>query len=323
MTYTVNRKVATSNVASAAASFFVSRISQEMKVEIELDPNGGIVDSVKFTAVVGSKFGELPAATGNGDKLFAGWFNADGVQVTAESIVSSATMRLQAKWADSATVTFVPNGGTLSGATSIKAYVGFPLSASGVEFPSATGTEDKPYLKMWSTAAEGGERITPDTIYDGSYTTIYAQYVNATFSVELKPSGTEYRWELATSVPNPDASLYDGVYQSTNKGMDDTTARMRITFLGYSNFRVYIRSYAESNYDYTIASQLDAAGVTESNAKATTKGNQKGGTDIGSYTLVEYPNDGGEHFIEVGYRKDSSDADNDDRGYVLIGKEVL
>ena len=321
MTYTVNRKVATPNIASAAVSFFVSRIPQEMKVEVELDPNGGTVDFVKFTAVVGSKIGELPAATGNGDKLFAGWFNADGVQVTAESITSSTTLKLKAKWVDPVIVTFAPNGGTLSGATSIKAYVGFPLSASGVAFPDATGTEDKPYLKMWSTAA--GARITPDTIYDGSYTTIYAQYVNATFSVELNPSNAEYGWEPAISVPNPDASLYEGVYQSTNKGMDSTIARRRITFLGYSNFRVYIRSYAESSYDYAIASQLDAAGVTESNAKATTKGNQKGGTDIGSYTLVEYPNDGGEHFIEVGYRKDSSEANNDDRGYVLIGKEVM
>lgn len=323
MTYTVNRKVAASNAASTAVSFFVSRTPQEMKVEIELDPNGGSVDFVKFSAIIGSKMGEIPAATGNGDRLFAGWFNADGVQVTAESVVSSATLKLQARWADPVIVTFVPNGGTLSGVTSIRAYIGFPLSASGVAFPSATGTEDKPYLRMWSTAAEGGEKITPATIYDGSYTTIYAQYVNATFSVDLKPSGVEYGWEPATSVPNPDASLYDGVYQSTNAGKDNTIARMRITFLGYSNFRIYIRSFAESNYDYTIASQLDTSGVTDSNAKASTKGKQNGGTGIGSYTLVEYPNDGGEHFIEIGYRKDSSEADDDDRGYVLIGKEVL
>lgn len=322
MTYTVNKKRATA-ISDGSSCFFVSRNVQAMKVTIELDANGGSVDYTTFIAVVGDKIGELPDATGNGDKLFSGWFNADGLLVTAESIVSSATMKLRAKWVDPVIVTFAPNGGTLYGATSIKAYVGFPLSASGVAFPDATGTDDKPYLKMWSTSVEGGERITPDTIYDGSYTTVYAQYVNATFSVELNPSGSDYGWELSTSVPNPDMSLYDGVYQSTNNGMDNSTARMRITFLGYSNFRVYIRSYAESNYDYTIASQLDAAGVSDSNAKTTTRGNQTARTDIDAYTLVEYPNDGGEHFIEIGFRKDSSAEEGDDRGYVLIGKEVM
>lgn len=322
MTYTVNKKKATAT-SDGASCFFVSRNVQEMKVTIKLDANGGVVESGTIVGVVGGQIGELPVATGNGDKLFAGWFNADGLLVTAESIVSSATMKLWAKWADPVIVTFAPNGGTLSGATSIKAYVGFPLSASGVAFPNATGTDEKPYLKMWSTAAEGGERITSDTIYDGSYTTVYAQYVNATFSVELKPSDAEYGWELSTSVPNPDESLFDGVYQSTNKGVDNTIARMRITFLGYSNFRVYIRSFAESNYDYVWASPLDVAGGNENNAAATTSGKQNGGTDIGSYTLVEYPNDGGEHFIEIGFRKDSSASDDDDRGYVLIGKEVM
>ena len=322
MTYTVNRRTVT-QIAEDSTSYFVSRSIQNMKVAISFNTDGGKVDVDNFVGVVGSEIGELPNAYGNGDNKFAGWIDAEGNIVTDKTIVNVTNFQLTAKWVAPSYITFFPNGGTLYGATSIKAYVGFPLSASGVAFPDATGTDDKPYLKMWSTSVEGGERITPDTIYDGSYTTVYAQYVNATFSVELKPSGSDYGWELSTSVPNPDMSLYDGVYQSTNNGMDNSTARMRITFLGYSNFRVYIRSYAESNYDYTIASQLDAAGVSDSNAKTTTRGNQTSRTDIDAYTLVEYPNDGGEHFIEIGFRKDSSAEEGDDRGYVLIGKEVM
>lgn len=126
------------------------------------------------------------------------------------------------------------------------------------------------------------------------------------------------------SVVNPDSTLYDGVYESNNMGVDNSNAVMRIDFKGYENFAVYIRSYAENNYDYAIASVLDAStfppDYTSALAKAHTRGNQQSGTAISSYTKVEYPNDGGEHFIYVVYRKDTSQSGGDDKGYVLITK---
>lgn len=43
------------------------------------------------------------------------------------------------------------------------------------------------------------------------------------------------------------------------------------------------------------------------------------GTSISNYTKVTYSNiDGGQHFIEVMFRKDGSVDTNQDRGYVLI-----
>lgn len=91
---------------------------------------------------------------------------------------------------------------------------------------------------------------------------------------------------------------------------------------------VYINSYAESDYDYTIAFDLDAekpSSLPEDYSdwvKATTKGQQYDPSgDVGSnYTKVEYPNDGGTHSIWIVYRKDFSYDANDDRGYVLIPK---
>ena len=102
---------------------------------------------------------------------------------------------------------------------------------------------------------------------------------------------------------------------------------MYIDIFGYQSFKIYIRSYAESNYDYVMVSQLDQTidgNTTYSNTtlvKAHTKGNPQSGTAISNYTLVEFTNiDKGEHTITIVYRKDSSGDVDDDRGYVLIPK---
>ena len=96
---------------------------------------------------------------------------------------------------------------------------------------------------------------------------------------------------------------------------------------GFTDFTIYIRSYAESSYDYTIAGNIDAAipnsnTVSDNLIKSTTSGNQKAGTAIGDYTIVEYTNIDStkEHTIWVMYRKDGSTDSGDDRGYVLIPK---
>jgi hypothetical protein len=99
---------------------------------------------------------------------------------------------------------------------------------------------------------------------------------------------------------------------------------MTIEIEGYSEFTLYIRSYAESTYDYVMVSQLDkvidASTIYDSSiVKAHTRGVQKSGTDISNYTLVKFDNiDQEYHTITVIYRKDSSGNVGDDRGYVLI-----
>ena len=146
-------------------------------------------------------------------------------------------------------------------------------------------------------------------------------WVNYSYTVDLNN-----QWELSSAISNPDSTLYDGVYQSfSNKGVDNSSALMYIDIFGYSSFKFYVRSYAESNYDYLVVSNLDStltSGTTSGPAvKMTTKGNQNSGTSIDSYQLVEFTGiDGGEHRITVMYRKDVSDYSGDDRGYVLITK---
>ena len=137
------------------------------------------------------------------------------------------------------------------------------------------------------------------------------------------------QWQKSTTISNPDSNTYDGVYESySNKGVNNSAAVMYIDISGLSEFKLYIRSYAESNYDYVMVSQLDITITSGSSysdttlVKAHTRGNQQSGTSISSYTLVEFTGiDKGSHRITVLYRKDRSQHSYDDRGYVLIPKK--
>ena len=140
------------------------------------------------------------------------------------------------------------------------------------------------------------------------------------YSLQLNPS--TYGWQQSTTVPNPDASLYDGVYESTNQGLNDTKSIMYIDIDGYYRFTIYVRSNAQSKWDYVEVSNLDVD-ITSSTSgfKMTTSGNQNSGTSLSSYTAVTFTNiGGGQHRIMVIYRKDVSQSYADDKGYVLIPK---
>ena len=148
-------------------------------------------------------------------------------------------------------------------------------------------------------------------------------YISSSYTVNLNS-----QWQLSTTVASPsDITVpFDGIYESySNKGTANSGASMYINIDGYTNFKFYIRSYAESNYDYVMVSQLDktlAYNTSYSDGtlvKAHTRGKQQSGTALSNYTLVEFTNiDGGVHTIQIIYRKDSSTNSGNDRGYVLI-----
>lgn len=131
-------------------------------------------------------------------------------------------------------------------------------------------------------------------------------------------------------------------YQSSSSynvsnGID--VMRINLSNCGGQTFTIYIRSYAESTWDYTAAGVLDTAlstsntstaypkgssGTMPSSIKAWTKGNQQSGTALSNYTAVSYtiPNNSS-HFIDIAFVKDGSGNNGDDRGYVLIPNTYL
>ena len=116
-----------------------------------------------------------------------------------------------------------------------------------------------------------------------------------------------------------------------HKGQANSFDKMTIRFSGDipGGFWIGIRSYAETTFDYTIASKIDTDITSNINSassmvKSHTKGIQLSGNALSKYTVVDYStdyNDPGEHFITVIYRKDSTGEALDDRGYVIIPKK--
>lgn len=191
-------------------------------------------------------------------------------------------------------------------------------------------THDTLMFDGWYTAEEGGTRITSNTIVTSDIHVLYAHFSYKSYTVNLNsqwflddgsgkdPNGKSYSTTYST---NPDTSTYDGTYMSySNFNVNSGQSKMRIDFVGYSEFVIYIRSYAESNYDYTLAGKIDQT-VTTSAYQDRTYGSQTSGTSISNYKKVIYSTlDGNRHFIEIMFRKDVTINSNQDRGYVLIPK---
>lgn len=148
---------------------------------------------------------------------------------------------------------------------------------------------------------------------------IYNSGLKQSVTVDLKN-----QWILVTH-SNPDEELYTMYESYSNVGIHNSYASMTITITGYTQFTCYIRSYAETTFDYVMISQLDQSITGDTSysnttlVKAHTRGNQQSDTSIYGYTEVVYDNiDGGTHTITVVYRKDSSQSSNDDKGYILV-----
>ena len=137
-------------------------------------------------------------------------------------------------------------------------------------------------------------------------------------------------WEQFTPTDGDNNKAY--YFRSVkHKGQTNSFDKMKIRFSGDipGGFWIGIRSYAESNYDYTIASKIDTditSNIDSSSSlvKSHTKGRQVNGNALSNYRVVDYStdyNDSDEHFITVIYRKDVSGDAQDDRGYVMIPKK--
>ena len=121
---------------------------------------------------------------------------------------------------------------------------------------------------------------------------------------------------------------YDVFESNSNYHKDNSFASMQVKWFGYPDFSLYINSYGEKYYDYTIAWKMDKdaptsmPSYTSSGVAAHTRESEMAHPAyINSYKLVKYPNDGGEHFAWITYIKDGSTSQYDDRGRVAVKKE--
>ena len=165
--------------------------------EITFAPDGGTIaatEGVTITGGVGSKqiesgtaIGTLPAASKEGYR-FIGWAHPDGTVVSAETIISQANITLTAQWALQTVVTFVAEGGTLTGEATKTVDAGTAIGA----LPATTAPAGDE-LKGWFD--EAGNAVTAESVLPATATaiTLTAKFGwdGTTASVSLSGEGTE------------------------------------------------------------------------------------------------------------------------------------
>lgn len=176
----------------------------------------------------------------------------------------------------------------------------------------------------------GGFKIADKSLTSGSYIT--NDYLG------LFPGGTTTNIEVPTWVTSKvsnypysferysdfDTSNYY-CYRSTNYNVASSYAVIKIIFTDeISSIKIGIRSYAETNYDYTIITTLNSTIIPTSTdssyVNASTRGNQQSGHAESDYTFVTYSGVPRNGHIYVIYRKDNNLNVGDDRGYILLPK---
>lgn len=112
-------------------------------------------------------------------------------------------------------------------------------------------------------------------------------------------------------------------YKSNNQGVESSYAVSKITVNKATDLlTVYIRSYAESNFDYIMISKPNVSSYptsySSSDVKAHTSSKQNSSSALAGYTEVNYYNLKQNDYIYIVYRKDGSGNSGTDTGYLLI-----
>lgn len=182
-----------------------------------------------------------------------------------------------------------------------------------------------------------GFRVTSNLDIQDEYLELYAKPADSTIIIKSIDFDTEKtgNW-IMDKTKNPDKNTYTCYKSNSNKGQNTSISKVKISFQGYTSLTFYIRSYAESNYDYTVISNLNATlpkysssnypggtstAVPTTYVKAHTRSKSTASWSSTSYwTEVTYSSltSSTKYTIEVGFVKDGSGHQNDDCGYILI-----
>ena len=130
---------------------------------VNFDPNGGVVSKASIPVTYGKTYGTLPTPTRMG-YTFDGWYTelTGGTKIVSSTMVgNSAGSTLYAHWkANQYTVTFDPNGGTVSTTSKTVTYGETYASPKALPEPTYPGHT----FDGWYTEKTGGTRVTEDTV---------------------------------------------------------------------------------------------------------------------------------------------------------------
>lgn len=151
-------------------------------------------------------------------------------------------------------------------------------------------------------------------------TSTYNTSISASLTVSIVNVATSMTVDLNNGQWVDSGTTVDGhtVYKSdagsyhVNSGSSTCT----VTVKGYNKATVYVRSYAEGNYDYVDVGPLDGTVTRDDQINVlSTKGKQSNTTYLSHTFIINNTN---AHTFQVLYSKDASGNNNDDRGYFYL-----
>lgn len=189
--------------------------------------NGGSTPSPSsITKEYNTALGTLPTCTRTG-YTFLGWYTASsgGTKISTTTVVTK-DITYYAQWSiNSYTLTFNPNGGTVTPTSKNLEY----NSAYGT-LPTPTRASDAQYTYTfagWYTAATGGTQVTTTTKMAAKDTTVYAHWTSNTRSYTVS-----YQTTYGTLNKTSQSVAYNSKGSCTLT-MPDNTAEFTYTFVGW------------------------------------------------------------------------------------------
>lgn len=320
-----------------------------LKAIVSFDTGVGTLPEDQIEYVVGKPFGSLPTPSyDSGQWKFEGWYDADGNQVNAQTVVDGPMVltaqyqrmySIEFYWHDENQDEYSRIGTTERAAegemyevtmNAIAANYGYSIDNTRWEWhgdwndengnnvpPYLTVDESSPkelYALQTQRGGGGGEGIVYPT-QRGHYKIC----LNGEWEMEEHDNGNGYR-----------------IWKSfSNYNVDDSYAKMYITFNDYltsrfSDFVFYISSYSEQSCDYAVVYEMDYDPMSpwdDNNVMFTlrdqdTNSNPRDyGDEIAqnqAYHQVQVFPEYGQHFICIVYKKDSSISVNDDCGRLAV-----
>lgn len=220
-------QISASTTVTGNVTYYAHWTAAKRSYTATFNGNGGSTPSPSsITKEYNTALGTLPTCTRTG-YTFLGWYTASsgGTKISTTTVVTK-DITYYAQWSiNSYTLTFNPNGGTVTPTSKDLEY----NSAYGT-LPTPTRASDAQYTYTfagWYTAATGGTQVTAATKMAAKDTTVYAHWTSNTRSYTVS-----YQTTYGTLNRTSQSVAYNSKGSCTLT-MPDNTAEFTYTFAGW------------------------------------------------------------------------------------------
>lgn len=220
-------QISTTTTVTKDVTYYAHWTATKRSYTATFNGNGGSTPSPSsITKEYNVALGTLPTCSRTG-YTFLGWYTASsgGTKISTTTVVTK-DITYYAQWSiNSYTLTFNPNGGTVTPTSKNLEY----NSAYGT-LPTPTKASDAQYTYTfagWYTAATGGTQVTAATKMTAKDTTIYAHWTSNTRSYTVS-----YQTTYGTLNRTSQSVAYNSKGSCTLT-MPDNTAEFTYTFVGW------------------------------------------------------------------------------------------